>query len=110
MYVAKTFQYEMFCFTDPVFSFREGPCEKNIALRSNAVCTILEKSKRLLAFLLSLSHNGTFCNDLTPQHGTTTELENTYRLDLSDGYVDENKRRVYLKEERINTARHIHKL
>lgn len=110
MYVAKTFQYEMFCVTVPVFSFRERPCEKNIALRGNAVCTILEKSKGLLAFLLSLSHKGTFCNDPTFQHSAATELEITYRLDLSDGYVDENKVQVCLKEEQINTARHIHKL
>lgn len=110
MFVAKTLQYEMFCVTVPVFSFRERPCEKHTALRSNAVCTILEKSKGLLAFLLSLSHNGPFCNDPSFQHSAATELEITYRLDLSDGYVDENRGRVCLKEEQINTDRHIHKL
>ena len=110
MYVAKTFQYEMFCVTVPIFSFMERPCEKNIALRSNVACTIIEKSKELLAFLLSLSHNGTFCNNPSFQHNVATELEIAYRLDLSDGYVDENKGRVCLKEEQINTARHIYKL
>jgi hypothetical protein len=94
----------------PNFPLRERPGEKNI-FRNNEVCALIPRGfKMLTGFLFSHSHNGTFCNDLTPQHGTTTELENIYRLDLSDGYVDENKGRVYLKEERINTARHIHKL
>ena len=62
----------------PSFPLRERPGEKNI-FRNNEVCALIPRGfKVLTGFLFSHSHNGTFCNDLTPQHGTTTELENIY--------------------------------
>lgn len=92
----------------PYFAFNDCADEQHVVLRSNKICTfILGNSTELTEFLLALHNNKTTYNTHTLLHNTGKELKDTYRFDLSDGYVDCKEGRMNLTEEQISTIRHI---